>query len=365
MSAIAGQVAGFITDIAKGSIQQEWNETSAERDMQRAIEMMGIEDQYGRAAEKRNQDFIKAMYDQSKHDTSYAERVKQMELAGLNPALMMAGGAAAGAGGAGATSTSNSPQKPAQGSRGRAAMIQMSTAAEMMQASKQTALLESEIEVNKSVAEKNRADAGLSGAQTKTTEETREAVKAELIAKGQGEWIDNMTKRTKAFANPNEEWTIGYKHWLYEEVIFNSKAGYNRETAIGLLQGAAIANAQQATAALDTEKAKNYFYELTLAAARNDTEAAKAEAMKLEAETRSKQLKWETGELVTWKTWYNMGIDVVGLGLDIVGAVKGTKALPQHLEMPDHRPKNSSETTTKYNANGKETGSTQTNRRSW
>ena len=92
--------------------------------------------------------------------TNYGNQRKQMENAGLNPALMYS---QAGAGVTGTVSGNVSAGNSSDASSRKIADIQSQGMA------LQLAKLASEIDVNKSVAEVNRASAGLSGARTDAT----------------------------------------------------------------------------------------------------------------------------------------------------------------------------------------------------
>ena len=92
--------------------------------------------------------------------TNYGNQMKQMERAGLNPALMYQ---QAGTGVTGTASGNVSAGNSSDASSRQLADIQSQGMA------LQLAKLASEIDVNKSVAEVNRANAGLSGAKTDAT----------------------------------------------------------------------------------------------------------------------------------------------------------------------------------------------------
>ena len=116
--------------------------------------------------------------------TGYATQRRQMEEAGLNPALMYG---QAGAGG----STMAIGAGNASGSQASDEMAQKQAAIQMQGMGLQGAMIASQIEVNKAQANKLNADAGLSGAQTKTEEEKRGILIENMKQEGVAQWYSN------------------------------------------------------------------------------------------------------------------------------------------------------------------------------
>ena len=123
---------------------------------------------------------------QSKYDSA-EEQVKRLKEAGLNPALMYSGGNAGSAGGmtGGAQGMAISEGHASDESARKANDMQNQGMA------LQLAKLASEIDVNKSVAEANRANAGLSGEKEITESLQRNLVLENLRQQGIEKWLNN------------------------------------------------------------------------------------------------------------------------------------------------------------------------------
>lgn len=203
---------------------------SSSRQMANQEELMNIQAEKNNEAMDYSQKLQKEMYEY----TGYGSKVRQMEAAGLNPALMY--GNASGMGG---TTGSSSPI----GISGASAPNEAAFQANRISMALNTAKLESEIEVNKSIAAKNTADANLTGGAqtTKVAQEatnlkgaldlmvqqtSNEKIKGEGIAL-QNDWqkIDNLVK---AATNDAEITRISN---LAEESGYNVKNAINEYRA--------------------------------------------------------------------------------------------------------------------------------------
>lgn len=257
---------------------------------------------YGEKAARNAFQRQKEMYQMTKEDESYKAQVKDMKEAGLSIGLM--GGAGTGAGGMGAVSGGSQADTGATGggvadSPAQKQMMGM----EMMR-------LGSEIEVNKSIAQKNTAEAENTGAQTKTEEQKREAFIENIKQEGYGRWLENVATHWKYNGPKNQNQLYENKKYGYTNIFDDSY--YGQETAANIAKAWGDANNNQALAELNTEKKKGYWTELMNATAHAEADKVKAAAIKLAAE-------WDTGEQTNWKTWVNVAKDVFGA---IIAAAK-------------------------------------------
>lgn len=247
--------------------------------------------------------------------TGYGAQRRQMEEAGLNPALMYghagAGGstASAGAGNAGAGQASD------EASQKMAATQQQGMALQM-------AKLSSEVAINKAQARKLDAEAGNLDEKTTTEVEQRDIMIEALKQQGYGNWLDNVRKD---FLNkPIEDDVLEmYGNKIYGSTGLQKMSAFTQEVTTGIAKGMAEAGNQWAQELLNNKRAEGYWEELLIAAKHADADAVKAAAIKLSAE-------WTTGEFTNWKTWVDTGIEGLNVLTNIVGAgakVKGAKAI--------------------------------------
>ncbi|MEM0173217.1 MAG: hypothetical protein QXI16_01770 [Sulfolobaceae archaeon] len=267
------------------------------------------------------QELEKQMY-QYTFDMNKPEALKNLyKEAGLNPALMYG------------TSASGVSGTSVGGGRGAGYNSQAANEAEIIQSNLalsemglQLSKLRSEIEVNKSIANRNNADAGLSGAKTKTEEEQRDAFISKLYYDGRLSWLENIYKELKivGFAedgNLNFRLeTIGSKSNIYGEVKVPydlTKTLFGREILSAVHASEALTNNHIANTALTNEKLSWYFKEMMAEIAMKDAAAAEAKAKELQA-------LWQIGEHVNWKTILESGVDAVNTIMNLLGTAYGS-----------------------------------------
>lgn len=198
----------------------------------------------------------KELYDYQFNKTTPAERVRLYKEAGLNPALIYGMG-----GGSGTTATigSGGGSQASNSSQMRANNIAS------MQMGLQMAKLQSEIDVNKSVAEANRANAKNLGANTSTTEAIRDTLIENMKQSGIDQWLKNQMTgwmmrdpidRTTDWKMSNDVYDIIQFTFAHDsnqaQLLTNSVLkSYNDAMASGQLGNAAEKNAE--TSRLATE----------------------------------------------------------------------------------------------------------------
>ena len=243
------------------------------------------------------QELEKQMY-QFTFDMNKPEALKNLyKEAGLNPALMY-GTSASGVSGTsvgGAKSGGYSSQ-----AANEAEIIQSNLA--LTEMGLQLSKLRSEIDVNKSIAEKNKADAGLSSAKTKTEDEQRAAFIAKLYYEGKLSWFETLIKEIK-FNTPNNGYTEIKAKIVHDDLVLyggvampeNIKDSlFGREVIAAVEESEALAKNNIASAALANEQTKHYYTALMAEIALKNSQAAMNLAKKLESE-------WTTGDYVNWK----------------------------------------------------------------
>lgn len=247
--------------------------------------------------------------------TGYVAQRRQMEEAGLNPALMY------GHAGAGGTTTSAGAGSAVGGQASDEASQKMANAQRQGMAL-QLAKLGSEIAINKAQAMKFEAEAKNVGEQTTTEIEKRDIMIEAIKQEGYGNWLDNVRKH---FLNmPISDDTLEmYGNKIYGSTGLQKMSAFTQEVSAGIAKGMAEAGNAEAQALLNNKRAEGYWTELLNAVKHADADAMKAAAIKLSAE-------WSTGEFTNWKTWVDTGIDAVNTITNIVGAgakLTGAKAI--------------------------------------
>lgn len=226
--------------------------------------------------------------------TNYGNQRKQMENAGLNPALMY-GQAGPGVTGTATGNVSSSNASDASSRR------MADTQAQGM--ALQLAKLASEIEVNKSVAEVNKASAGLSGEKSETEEQQRNFLIGKLREEGVYYWLQNEINELKLNGNSNEIEVIKNK-FLDRVIGKDSNSWAQQEITNALLKTVAETGKLEADKLLSSERAKTIWKELLIAQQHADNDTIRAKANEL-------AVNWGIGEYKNWKTWVDLGANAL------------------------------------------------------
>lgn len=269
-----GELTGYNDRIRQDQINQQQKLT----DMQSKANLGLMKESYKEQ---------KALWDA----TSAPEQVKKLQEAGLNSALMYAKGGTGGSTGSGGASVGGG-QASDESSRMRANTESVMTGMALQK-------LQSEIAVNNSIAEKNRADA-------QTTTESRSWLVEKLKQEGKGEWLENIRNKymMETDNTTGEVTAVKYVNDKYGEVNTGTGTLFDQQISNEIAQIYANANNQNAQALLTNEKAKGYWQELLNDTARADNDKIKATALKLSSE-------WSTGEFTNWKTWADLARGIV------------------------------------------------------
>lgn len=288
------------------------------------------------------------MYERSYEDQSYSAMRKQMEDAGLSVGMMYGGGGAGGSGGA----TTGAPQGggaagPSAGAAPNAAQMEMAKAA---QAQNTLGLmnLKADLELKKAQkaeieeqADKAKAEAGKITEEKVTEMQMRDVRWRNEFENAMSTWMKNNTKRFFDDLDTRLEeagGTIEAKFHAVDEMFGEHNILYgNLETRRGSAEIAKIIEegkyfgdaAKQAAAQAKywNSKERNMLTELMIEAAKGDAARVAAKAQEIEAETRRRHLEYETGELVTWKTIADYGLNVMNAAARMTGNIMVGKAI--------------------------------------
>lgn len=227
--------------------------------------------------------------------TNAEAQVEHLKNAGLNPALMYAKGGQGGSTGGGSASVSGG-NASGEAERMSADINRSMMGLAMMKA-------QSEIDVNKSIAEKNRAEA-------QTTTESRGVLIEKLKQDGKGQWLENVKQRMLMGEFTDDITTLKNKE--YGEISITKGSLFTEQAAADIAQALASAENSKTQAILTNEKAKGYWQELL-----NDT--ARANAAGVQAAAVNLASEFNFGDLYNAKYWIQVAKGAVG---DVLNFIK-------------------------------------------
>ena len=182
----------------------------------------------------------------------------------------------------------------------------------------QNAKLNAEIKVLESQAEKNKADAGLSGARTDTEDQQRNYLIGKLREEGVYYWIQNEINELKLGGDSTQANVIKDK-FLGKVLAINSNSWAQQEITNALLKTVAETEKLNADKMLTSERAKVIWKELLIAQQHADNDTIKAKAQEL-------AVNWGIGEYKNWKTWVEVANQVVEAATGVTKAGAALKA---------------------------------------
>lgn len=323
---LLGAVSGGISSLIGGGFNalgdalgisgaaREWKYKKKELNLQHELNEQSAEAAYERQMQ---------MYKQSYEDNSYQAMREQMENAGLNVGLMYGNG---GGGGGGAGSTTGAPQ--AQGAiAGGVTGDDMS----LNYRSAQADIDLKEAEAKKAVAEANQLDktGRKTDAETETIEKMRDIIFEHEKQKTWAQFIDNAIKDylndgSNFYENSNGVLeTSTTKYWnetLNKGFTINGDSLTIRDMIAGIEKKIAetgeIGSQEELNKAmkqLTNEKADNYLMELSATLKNATANMTQAEAQKIIADARARQIGLDTGDEVNWMTGFKILVQAAGV----------------------------------------------------
>jgi hypothetical protein len=230
--------------------------------------------------------------------TGYGAQRRQMEEAGLNPALMY-GHAGAG----GSTMAISAGNVSGSHASDEAALKQAQIAQQGM--ALQLAKLSSEIAVNKATAKEKEANAELISEKKTTEINQRDVLIEKLRQEGVAQWFENLENEVKrSGVLQDNEIRLFRNAQLDVSTSFQKTSLWNQEVTTAIAKTMAEIGYTEAQELLTNKRAEGYWQELLNATKNADAEAVKAAAVKLATE-------WETGEYTNWRTWADLGVKAV------------------------------------------------------
>lgn len=285
-----GNLTGYNDAIANDQLEQQKKLTDIQKNAN--FETMD-------KSQEMQKDFFEHTFGiQSKYDSA-EEQVKRLKEAGLNPALMYSGGNAGGAGG----TTGGAQGMAISGGHASDESARKANDMQNQGMALQLAKLASEIEVNKSVAEVNKANAGLSGARTTTEESQRKLVIENLRQQGIEKWLNN--ELTQFGMTGTESGSIRNSVLNWYTSVGNDSMQF-KEMNSALLKTIAETENIEINTKLVNEKVNGYLQELA-----NGTEQANASM--INAAANKLQAEFNTGTDVNWKNIGEVLIRLLGV----------------------------------------------------
>lgn len=291
-----GYAIGNITGSNERRRREQLEQQQALTNMQQAANENLMQKSYG---------LQKDMWD----STNYEAQVEHAKAAGLNPAMLYAKGGSGGSTGAGGASVGGA-QASDETSRLAAETAQQGMGL-------QIAMMKSQIEVNESIASKNKAEALAATESANTNVASRSAMVAKLYEDGLGQYLANAQERYKMAAtldNKNVKWREENNEFYNGSKIAEDSI-FTRELTVGIAKAEAETGNANASALLTNTKAQGYFQELLNSTALADAAGIQAAAQKLASE-------YNYGDQANWKWWANYGEKIANDALTGVGKVK-------------------------------------------
>lgn len=290
-----GWIGGAITAISDLFM----GDRNASRQWKKEKEAAQIQLQNQKDLNKFNQELQYSMWEK----TNYPEQVRQLQKAGLSPALLYG---QSGGGGTTTGSTGGNASAPQTAPR------QTAPIAMAMQTGMQMELLKAQKENIEADTKNKEAQTINTGAQTKTTEDSRTTLIENMRQTGIAQWLKNELEQYKR-NNPTDNNEVN----IFRNAVYNTSTGFGensnqvKQLSADLLKTIAEKDEKLANIDLTNQKAKGYWQELLNATAHANADQIKANAIKLATE-------WGTGEYTNWKTWAELGKEAIKLTIDTV-----------------------------------------------
>ncbi len=350
-------ITGLFGGIGSGARQRKLLQAQEQAQMRLNEHAAKLNYDFGEMAANNAFERQMKMYERSYEDQSYKAMRKQMEDAGLSVGLMYGGAGAGGAGGA----TSGAPMGATGGAEAGNAGTAIAAAVEqelgLQRMGLEIASLKQDIENKKKTGENIDAntenlkeDAALKKAQTTTENETRELKVRKLFEETKGTWIENARKKYEdEFENtPHEERGMKIADAMFGEhsvVGERLRSQKGRAETFRAIQEAFKAQGDttliESLKKVNEARAETMYMEAIAAILQGNAAVAQAKCREIEVAIAQEDLRWKTGEKVTWKTYYDaatQGVQALGTLLGGVGVGKAVGKVLQRKDMIDVPP---------------------------
>jgi hypothetical protein len=243
--------------------------------------------------------------------TNAENQRKHYENAGLNVGLMYGGSGAGGTLSSGNGGGATGGSAPAQENIGQQMGLMGIQTQQMLN---QNELLKAQKENIEADTKNKLAGATNLGANTETTNATRDLLKENMRQSGIGTMYENIQKEIELDPdsyNSGDENIIGNQVYK-NQIRINEDSYVLKQLNQDLLKTVAETKNLDASTVLNNNKAQGYWQELLNATSQANSQAIQAAAQKLSAE-------FNTGEFTNWKTWADLGTDAI----KALGSLKG------------------------------------------
>lgn len=304
ISAAIGAGAGLFGSVAQRGIESVFGIDRNKEQLEQQQKLTEMQEGSNRRLMNESFALQKEMYDHSYDKNKPLQQMKNLQEAGLNPALMYGlGGQGGTTGGAGTSNVGGG---------------QAANAAEMRQAEEgmamQKARLISELKVNDSIAEKNKADAEQAREAATTESGQRNILIEKMRQEGISSWLENVRTNFLNEYDPREdgenEMELSRNAELNISTAIQKSGGFSREAAMTIAKTEAEAGNELMQKILTEEKAVNYWRELLNETIKANAAASHAEAAHKQAANDAVKAaaiklstEWDVGEFTNWKTW--------------------------------------------------------------
>lgn len=360
LGGVGRAAGGILGSIGAGARQRKHLKAQEEAQMRLNEQAAKLNYQYGEAAANNAFERQMKMYERSYEDQSYKAMRKQMEDAGLSVGLMYGGAGAGGAGGA----TSGAPMGATGGAEAGNAGTVITAAMEqelgLQRMGLEIASLKQDIENKEKTGanidastENLKEDAALKKAQTTTENDTRKLKIKKLFEETKGTWIENARKMYEdQFENtPHEQRGMKIADAMFGEHSIVEKRLRSQEKRAETFKAIQEAFKAQGDTSLveslkkvNEAKAETMYMEAMAAILQGNAAVAIAKCKEIETEIANKNLQWNTGELVTWKTYFDaatQGVQAIGTLLGGVGVGKAVGRVMNKMDgMPPKKSSN-------------------------
>lgn len=357
LGGVGKAVGGIFGSIGAGARQRKYLEAQEQAQMRLNEQAAKLNYQYGEAAANNAFERQMKMYERSYKDQSYEAMRKQMEEAGLSVGLMYGGSGAGGAGGA----TSGAPMGATGGAEAGNAGTVVAAAMEqelgLQRMGLEIASLKQDIENKEKTGdnidastENLKEDAALKKAQTTTENDTRELKVKKLFEETKGTWIENARKKYEdEFENtPHEKRGMKIADAMFGEHTIVGERLRSQEGRAETFRAIQEAFKAQGDATLveslkkvNEARAETMYMEAMAAILQGNAAVAQAKCREIETVIARERFAWDTGEKVTWKTYYDcatQGVQALGTLLGGVGVGKAVGKVLQRKDMIDVPP---------------------------